>query len=113
MEAHKEWTTNKRVCLGWTQIPYTYVADVQLGFHVDPTRIRAQAVFSLTQTLLPAFGSLYPSWASLSGLSGKGCIESFVTWCAKACWYPSETVGLGGEEGGGLWSGYKLNEWMN
>ena len=34
---------------------------------------------SLTQTLLPAFGSLFFNWTSLSGLSRRGC--------ASMSWY--------------------------
>lgn len=47
----------------------TYVADVQCGLHVGPITIEVGT--SLTQSLLPAFGSL--SLAALSVLRGRGC----------------------------------------
>jgi hypothetical protein len=45
---------------------------VQHGFHVGPLKLER----GLTLTLLPAFGSLSPILAALSGLSGGGCTSS-------------------------------------
>jgi hypothetical protein len=44
MEAHRDWTTNRKAHMSWTYVPYTYVADVQLGPHVSPLTIGARAI---------------------------------------------------------------------
>jgi hypothetical protein len=36
MRAHRVWATNQRAGRSWNSIPYTFVAKVQLGLHVDP-----------------------------------------------------------------------------
>ena len=35
---------NQRARMGWTQAPYTYVTDVQLGLHVGPLTAGTGAV---------------------------------------------------------------------
>ena len=49
--------------------PRTHVADVQLGLHVGPKQFQQR----LSQMLLPKSGISSSSWATLSGLSGRGC----------------------------------------
>lgn len=64
----------------------------------------------MTQTLLPAFGSLSPSWAALTGLRERMCLVLLhATRCARLGWYVAgeggnksrERVGLGVKEAGG------------
>ena len=49
-------------------LPGTYVANVQLGFHVGPEQLEQ----GLSQKLLPVCGICSSRWAALSGPSGKG-----------------------------------------
>ena len=50
-------------------VPHTFVVDVQLGLHTDPLTTGMWRGLSLT--LLPAIGSLSPSWAALYGFSRR------------------------------------------
>jgi hypothetical protein len=50
-------------------ITHTYVADVQLGLHVDPEQLEQE----LAQKLSPVHGICSSSWAAVSGLSGREC----------------------------------------
>ena len=47
--------------------PHTYVADVQLGFHVGSEQLKRR----ISQKLIPVHGICSSSWAALSGLSGR------------------------------------------
>ena len=60
------------------QIPYTFVANVQLGLHAVPHYKMKKVVESQDQSI--DTGSPLPTWL---GLSARGC--------AKVRWYPKET----------------------
>jgi hypothetical protein len=51
--------------------PHTYVTDVQPGLYVGPEQLELE----LSQTLLPVRG-ICSSWATLSGLRGRGCTRA-------------------------------------
>ena len=44
MVSQRDWTTNKISCMDWTWPSYTYIADVQLGLHMQSITIRAESV---------------------------------------------------------------------
>ena len=56
----------------WTgpRPPCSYVADVHLDLHTGPEQLEE----GLSQNLLPIHGISFTSWATFSGLSGRGSI---------------------------------------
>ena len=65
----KDKATNQRAYTGWTEVPSTYVADVQLSLHVGPKINRVEAFPKAAAYLW----YLFSNRAALSGLSGRGC----------------------------------------
>lgn len=71
-KSHRYWTTNKKAYIVFSYpFLYKYVTVVHVGLRVGTLTIGVRP--SLTHTLLHAFGSLFCSWAVMSGLSGRGC----------------------------------------
>ena len=88
--AHRGWTTNQRACSG-----PIFVADVQLGLHVDPLTIGAEpAVHSVACHWIP-----FPMLDCLVGPQWEAFPPAGIR-CPRACWYPRGAPPLWGEREG-------------
>jgi hypothetical protein len=101
MGVHGAWSTNQGGSRSWTQTPYTFVANMQLGLHVCPLRSGTEVPWPWISFPLPGL----PGWASV----GEDVPSATRNRCPRVGWYPrgAPLVLREGERAvvGGIWMG--------